>query len=155
MPRSKQTGFFDVDALCERLIPKDSFYRKFRENIWPLMDDEQFESMYCRDNGRPPISPSLLAMATIIQFYRDLSDREMERAAMYDIEIKYALGLCIDERPFDHSSLHDFRKRLLENGKEKATFDRILSHLVTPFLKRVWVSVFQMRFECATGTTVV
>jgi transposase len=128
--RSKQTDFFDADALCERLIPKDSFYRKFRENVWPLLEDEQFESMYCKDNGRPPISPALLAMATVLQFYRDLSDREMERAAMYDIEIKYALGLCIDERPFDHSSLHDFRKRLLENGREKEIFDRILSHLV-------------------------
>ena len=130
IPRSKQTDFFDADALCERLIPKDSFYRKFRENVWPLLDDEQFESMYCKDNGRPPISPALLAMATVLQFYRDLSDREMERAAMYDIEIKYALGLCIDERPFDHSSLHDFRKRLLENGREKEIFDRILSHLI-------------------------
>jgi hypothetical protein len=56
IPRSKQTDFFDAEALCERLIPKDSFYRKFRENVWPLLDDEQFESMYCKDNGRPPIS---------------------------------------------------------------------------------------------------
>jgi len=130
VPRSKQTGFFDADALCERLIPQDSFYRKFREIVWPIIDDDQFEDMYCRANGRPPISPSLLAMATIFQFYRDLSDREMERAAMYDIEIKYALGLSIDERPFDHSSLGDFRKLLLENGKEKETFDRILEHPV-------------------------
>jgi transposase len=130
LPRSGQAGFFDADALCERLIPRDSFYRKFRENVRPLIHDEDFETMYCRDNGRPAISPALLAMATILQFYRDLSDREMERAAMFDIEIKYALGLSIDERPFDHSSLHDFRMRLLKNGKEKDAFDRILAHLV-------------------------
>ena len=49
---------------------------------------------------------------------------------MYDIEIKYALSLALDERPFDHSSLGDFRKRLLENGKEKEIFDRILSRLI-------------------------
>jgi transposase len=54
----------------------------------------------------------------------------MERACMYDIEIKYALGLRLDERPFDHSSLGDFRKRLLENGKEKEIFDKILGELV-------------------------
>ena len=40
------------------------------------------------------------------------------------------LGLKLNERPFDHSSLGDFRKRLLENGKEREIFDRILSHLV-------------------------
>ncbi len=126
----QQGSFYDTDYLCERMIPQDSFYRKFREKVWPLLEDEQFESMYCQDNGRPPIRPSLLAMATIIQFHKDLSDREMERACMYDIEVKYALGLRLDERPFDHSSLGDFRKRLLESGKEKAVFDSILKRLV-------------------------
>jgi transposase len=86
-------GFYDADYVCEELIPSDSFYRKFREIVEPLIEDEHFETMYCEDNGRPAISPALLAMATILQFYRNLSDREMERACMYDIEVKYALGL--------------------------------------------------------------
>jgi transposase len=127
--RDQQGSFYDADYICEQLIPQDSFYRKFREIVWPLIKDEDFESMYCKDNGRPPISPSLLAIATILQFHKNLSDREMERACMYDIEIKYALGLRLDERPFDHSSLGDFRKRLLENGKEKEIFDRIDTRL--------------------------
>jgi transposase len=134
--RSRQIAFIDAEYVCENLIPKDSFYRKFREVVWPLITDSQFENMYCKDNGRPPISPALLTMATVLQFYRDLSDREMERACMFDIEIKYALGLQLDERPFDHSSLGDFRKRLLENGKEKETFDRILEHLIKAGLIR-------------------
>jgi len=129
-PRDRQIGFYDADYVCEQLIPSDSFYRKFREIVEPLIEDEHFETMYCWDNGWPAISPALLAMATILQFYKNLSDREMERACMYDIEVKYALGLRLNERPFDHSSLGDFRKRLLENGKEKETFERILGHLV-------------------------
>jgi len=129
-PRDHQRSFYDTDSVCEQLIPEDSFYRKFREIVVPLIDDSMFESMYCLDNGRPPISPSLLAIACVLQFYRNLSDREMERACMYDIEVKYALGLRLDERPFDHSSLGDFRSRLLENGKEKGIFDRILGELV-------------------------
>ncbi len=39
-------------------------------------------------------------------------------------------GARLDERPFDHSSLGDFRQRLLKNGKEKGIFDRILEHLI-------------------------
>lgn len=120
----------NTDNICEQLIPADSFYRKFREIIRPLISDEHFKTMYCPDNGRPAISPALLATATILQFYRDLSDRQMEKACMYDIEIKYALGLRLDDRPFDHSSLGDFRKRLLQNGREKEIFERILTHLV-------------------------
>jgi transposase len=129
-PRDRQRSFYDAESVCERLIPRDSFYRKFKEIVWPLIEDEQFEVMYCKDNGRPSIPPALLAMATILQFYRNLSDREMERACMYDIEIKYALGLKLDDRPFDHSSLGDFRKRLLDNGKEKEIFNRLLEQLV-------------------------
>ena len=91
-PRDRQVGFYDADYVCEQLIPSDSFYRKFREIVEPLIEDEHFETMYCEDNGRPAISPALLAMATILQFYRNLSDREMERACVYDIEVKYALG---------------------------------------------------------------
>jgi transposase len=126
----RQGSFYDVEYICDELIPEDSFYRKFRQIVWPLIKNKDFESMYCQDNGRPPIRPSLLAMAMILQFHKNLSDREMERACMYDIELKYALGLRLDERPFDHSSLGDFRKRLLENNKEKAIFDQILNHLM-------------------------
>jgi transposase len=54
----------------------------------------------------------------------------MERACMYDIEVKYALGLRLDERPFDHSSLGDFRQRLLENGQSKLIFDKIVDALI-------------------------
>lgn len=130
-PSSPQQGsFYDPEFVCEQLIPEDSFYRKFREKVNPLVTDEMFESMYCLDNGRPPISPALFARATILQFHRNLSDRDMERACMFDIEVKYALGLRLDERPFDHSSLGDFRKRLLQSGKEKQVFDRLIDELV-------------------------
>lgn len=128
--KGEQGSFYDAEYLCEQLIPPDSFYRKFKQLVTPLVQDADLDAMYCGDNGRPPISPSLLAMAVILQFYRGFSDREMERACMYDIEIKYALGLKLDERPFDHSSLGDFRQRLLENSREKGIFDKILGHLI-------------------------
>ncbi len=126
----RQGSSYDVEFLCDSLIPPDSYYRKFREVVWPLLKDEDFAALYCQDNGRPPIAPRLLAMALLLQFHRDLSDREMERACMYDLEVKYALGLRLDERPFDHSSLGDFRQRLLTHGKEKLLFDRVLARLV-------------------------
>lgn len=128
--REKEASIYDIDPICDKLIPPDSFYRKFREVVWPLIHEEDFASIYCENNGRPAIQPPLLAMATILQFHKNLSDREMERASMYDLEIKYALGLRLDERPFDHSSLGDFRKRLLRHGKEKMIFEQVLAHLI-------------------------
>ena len=64
-----QASFYDAEYVCERLIPPDSFYRKFKEVVTPLIKDEDFDSMCCKDNGRPPISPSLLARACILQSY--------------------------------------------------------------------------------------
>lgn len=125
-----QASFFDTEYICEDLIPKNSFYRRFKEVVWPLMDELDFESMYCQDNGRPPISPKLLAMVLLLQFHKNLSDREMERTCMYDIEVKYALGLKLNERPFDHSSLGDFRQRLMDHGQSKLIFDKILNRLI-------------------------
>ena len=90
---STQSSFMDADYLCERLVPQDSFYRRFKELVTPLIKDEYFEDMYCKDNGRPAISPAMLACACILQYYRDYSDREIERACTFDIEIKHALGL--------------------------------------------------------------
>ncbi len=57
---SEQQGrFYDVDYLCDHLIPPESYYRQFRELVWPLLKDEDFTALYCQDNGRPPISPRL------------------------------------------------------------------------------------------------
>ena len=125
-----QGSFFDTTYICEELISPDSYYRKFKEIVWPLMDELDFETMYCQDNGRPPISPKLLAMVLLLQFHKTLSDREMERSCMYDIEVKYALGLKLNERPFDHSSLGDFRQRLLDHGQSKMIFEKILNRLI-------------------------
>jgi transposase len=125
-----QSSFLDSDYYCNQLIPKNSFFRRFRETVGPLITDEMFKDLYCGNNGRPPISPSLLAKAMLLQYHMNLSDREIERSCQFDLEVKFALGLRIDERPFDHSSLGDFRERLLKSGREKEIFDQIVGVLV-------------------------
>lgn len=127
---SLQASFLDADYLCNELVPQNSFYRRFRETVGPLITDEMFCDLYCWKNGRPPISPSLMAKAMLLQYHMNLSDREMERTCQFDLEVKFALGLRIDERPFDHSSLGDFRERLLKSGKEKDIFDCIVAELI-------------------------
>jgi hypothetical protein len=50
-PRDRQVGFYDADYACEQLIPQDSLYRKFREIVEPLIEDEHFETMYWGDKA--------------------------------------------------------------------------------------------------------
>jgi hypothetical protein len=49
--RERQGSFYDADFICEQLVPEDSFYRKFREVVAPLISDRDFEGIYCTDNG--------------------------------------------------------------------------------------------------------
>ncbi|HRU38560.1 MAG TPA: transposase, partial [Candidatus Goldiibacteriota bacterium] len=122
--------FMDTDYLCDKLVPQDDFYRKFKEAVTPLLKDEDFADMYCAGNGRPGIPPSVMACAVILQKLRNFSDRDMEDACAWNIRIKHALGIEIDGKLFDHSTIGKFRQRLLEHGREKQVFDTIVKHLV-------------------------
>lgn len=73
--------------LVESLLPQDSFYRRFRELLWPLIQEADFASLYCTNNGRPALSPALLARVLILQFHENRSDREMEAACQYDLRL--------------------------------------------------------------------
>jgi transposase len=127
---SRQPSFFDTDQICKPLFPPDSFWHRFRELIYPLINDEDYACMYCPDRGRPAKSPALLTMVTILQRREDLSDREAEERVRYDLRWKYALGLEVNDEGFDHSLLGKFRDRLLSHGKERMSFEKLLEKLV-------------------------
>ena len=128
--RSKQPSFFDTDQICKPLFPPDSFWHQFRELVYPLINDEDYECMYCPDRGRPAKSPAMLTMVTILQRRENLSDREAEERVRYDLRWKYALGLEVNDEGFDHSLLGKFRDRLLAHGKERVSFEKLLEKLV-------------------------
>ena len=35
----RQASFYDAEYICEELIPPDSYYRKFKKIVSPLMDE--------------------------------------------------------------------------------------------------------------------
>jgi hypothetical protein len=68
-PREKQSTFFDATYICEKLIPKDSFYRKFREIVWPIIDDEQFATLRSQtESGRDNSLLSLDIVLSLCQY---------------------------------------------------------------------------------------
>lgn len=64
--------------------------------------------------GRPRYPGVLMLKMLFISFLFNHSDRETEFAATTNILVKYFLGLPIDEKAPDHSSLSRFRDRVLE-----------------------------------------
>ena len=70
-----------------------------------LFRDADFAEMYCPDNGRSSVAPSLLATALLLQAHDKVSDAEAKARADFDIRWKVALGIEIEERPFAKSTL--------------------------------------------------
>ena len=63
-------------------VGRDSFYGFLASHREELFRDEDFTSLYCSDNGRPSVPPSLLAMALLLQVHDGVSDDEARRGRL-------------------------------------------------------------------------
>src|SRR5437879_4484070 len=124
--RSAQWGMFEADALYGDVGGRKNFYGFLASQRNELFRDEDFAALYCRDNGRPSVPPSLLATALVLQTYDRVSDDEAKRRAAYDWQWKVALGVELDVRPFTKSTLQEFRAQLIVHQEQEAIFKQSL-----------------------------
>lgn len=124
--RNPQRSLFEAQAWPHR-VPDDSFYARLGRVVEQLFADDDLAGMYCPDNGRPSLPPSLLSGILLLQFYDDVSDEEAVARLAFDLRWKVALNLGLDFDPPHSSSLSVFRTRLLEHGQERYAFDRLLA----------------------------
>jgi transposase len=124
--RGPQHGLFEADTMFLKFVGPDTFYGFLAALRGQLFQDEDFATLYCRDNGRPSVAPSLLATALVLQTYDRVSDDEAKRRADYDIQWKVALGVELDARPFAKSTLQEFRAQLIIHEEQRTIFQQSL-----------------------------
>ena len=124
--RNQQRSFFEAQSL-PHCVPADSFYGRMGAVSETLFRDEDLAEMYCPDNGRTSIPPSLMSGVTLLQFFDDVSDQEAVKRTMYDMRWKVALNLALDFAGFDPTNLVHFRQRLVKHGQERYAFDRLIA----------------------------
>jgi hypothetical protein len=124
--RSAQRGLFEADTLFVDFVGRRNFYGFLATQRDELFRDEDFAELYCRNNGRPSVPPSLLATALVLQTYDGVSDDEAKQRADYDLRWKVALGIELDVRPFAKSTLQEFRAQLIVHEQTLALFQRTL-----------------------------
>ena len=88
--------------------------------------DTDFADLFSH-TGRPSDSPALLSKVLLLMYHDNVSDREAEGRAKFDLRWKVALRLPISETGFDHTALCRFRSRLLTNEKHKFVFERFVN----------------------------
>ena len=124
--RKAQGSLFEAEVWPHPVAP-DSLYGRMACVRDVLFRDDDLAQMYCLDNGRPSLPPSLLAGVLLLQFHDDVSDEEAVERVRYDLRWKVALGLPLDDPGFHPTSLVVFRRQLLKHGKERYAFERFLT----------------------------
>ena len=124
--RSDQRGLWEADRLYLDHVGKDTFYGLLASLRGQLFSDDDFAEIYCPDNGRDSVPPSLLATALLLQTYDRVSDAEAKARADFDIRWKVALGIEIEDRPFAKSTLQLFRAQLILHNQVREVFESSL-----------------------------
>lgn len=121
-----QQGLLQADNLYLDFVGRDTFYGLLASLRGKLFQDQDFSDLYCLDNPRPGVAPSILATALLLQAHDKVSDNEAKQRADFDLSWKVALGTEIDRAPFTESTLQLFRTHLILGGKVRAVFKRSL-----------------------------
>lgn len=129
--KEQDTDSFFGRMVYDRIIPADHFFRKLNEIIpWERFTVKLVRYYQGRaERGRPPYDPALVLKMLVVAYLYDLSERQVEETAKFNLPVKYFLGLAADELPPDHSTLTAFKRRVLENGK-LAAFEELLVEII-------------------------
>jgi hypothetical protein len=126
--RDGQESILNCDSQFLSIVGRETFYGFLSEHRHEIFPDDDFAFLYCKDNGRPSIAPSLLALGLLLQIYDKVSDDEAARRAHFDLQWQVALGVPVGSRPFAKSTLQLFRSQLILNEKARRLFMKSLAY---------------------------
>lgn len=102
----------------EKMVSENHVLRKvskvisFKELAWEFKDLE-------RKTGRRGYGVETGIRCLFLQFYYDLSDREMEERLRYDISLRWFVGISLEQESPDHSYFGRMREALGTKGMRK------------------------------------
>jgi IS5 family transposase len=118
--RFKQLGrdSFFGSFVYERVVPRDHFLVKLNQVInWELFTGILLAAYKgLAEEGRPPYPPVVILKMLVIAYLYRFSERQVEEVTNFNLPIKEFVGLAVDERAPDHSTLCEFNKRIRESG---------------------------------------
>jgi IS5 family transposase len=107
-------GYFVYD----QVVPQDHFLRQLND----LVDWEGISRKLARyyeggaSYGPSPYEPAMLLKMLLVSYLYNLSERQVEELANDTLSVKFFLGLAVNEKAPDHSTLTVFKHRLLAGG---------------------------------------
>jgi IS5 family transposase len=127
---------FYGEYLYDQIVPQDHFLRKLRQVIEWNRFTLKLIKLYKGEGvvGRPPFDPALVLKVELIAYLYKLTERQVEVYINENLPAKFFVGLAVDQKAPDHSTLTVFRDRLIQGGKLKV-FEEMLDEIVQMALK--------------------
>jgi transposase len=115
----------DIAQVVRQILPASHPLVVMGNRLSDFVSDASFADLYPAE-GKPALSPALLAMVTLLQYWEFLSDRQATHMVISRLDWKYALHLGLTYAGFDHSVLCEFRQRLIAHNAQRRVFDQLL-----------------------------
>lgn len=102
------------------------FLRRHRHELFDETFQAELDTMYRASGaGKDAVPPAMMAMATLLQGYLNVSDAMMVELTMLDLSVQCVLGCVGSQTPaFSQGAFHDFRKRLIEHDMDQRLLAR-------------------------------
>ena len=112
---NKTSNKFFSKSIYQEIIPSDNFWRRVDElvdwNTWEKRLSKLYKNQHGGNTNWPP---TMMLKILLLQRVYNASDRKTEELCTQNIYIKYFLGLEIQEKSPDYSSINKFRNLVLK-----------------------------------------
>jgi len=118
----------ETERIGRKLLKENDVYRLIGDRLFEQLNEEEYADLYSAE-GKPGISPILLAFLSVFQFMEKLADRQAVNALRMRLDWKYALHLPLEYEGFDFSVLSEFRDRLIKGQAEGRVFEKLVKQI--------------------------
>ena len=129
----QQIAISEHISLYDKIIPKDHFLRKLKENIDFSFVNKLVEKEYSQELGRPAKEPEMMYKLLFLQTKDLLSDREVTERAKTDMSYKFFLDLNPEDDVPSYSLLSVFRNTKI---KDEAILEEMLKETVRQAIEK-------------------
>ena len=129
-PAPEQTALEIVTL--DSLVPKDHLLRKIDAVIDFSFIHDRVAGLYCADNGRPPLDPTLMFKALFIGYLFGVrSERQLAREIEVNVAYRWFLRMKLTDKVFDASTLsQNRRRRFNDSSVAQDIFDAIVEQAI-------------------------
>ncbi len=138
----------EVDKFLKSIsgTEEDSFYNLVFKNI----DEDIFNPIYSKDNGRPNAPVNTLVASLILRNRKGWSFVELIKQLKFNVAIRYAVGIFDFRKvPFNEATIFNFLNRVKFYNKDKEVdlFEKMFDSVVKKQIKKLKIKTDTIRTD--------